>query len=395
MRTWDIWAGKGDTDALDLDDYQRVGKMSQALSLHADEIYESLAGDRQRELCQGIFQALTIEESNSRGIRRPQRLGRLCQILEVPADELLPVINAYRQSGVTFLMPSPEVELTDQTILDISHESLMRVWTRLRQWVEEETQAAGIYHRLSESAELHDQEKAGLYRDPELGIALAWRASKRPNAVWAERYRPGFATAMEFLEASQQASAAEEQAREAARQRELEQAQQLAEAQQLRLEQQRAARKLRTMIAGLAVVALIAGLACVVALFANQRANRLADNARQNEVQAKKNATRTEQSQQETAKALAVVAPQRAEVEGSLSKAEAAERLARTAEETSRKLLYTTDMRLAPFVWRDDRTTADQLRMLLAKHIPNSQVPGKKDAATAVEKPDLRGFEWH
>jgi hypothetical protein len=65
--------------------------------------------------------------------------------------QLLPIIDAYRQSGVTFLMPSLEVELFDQTILDISHESLMRVWTRLRQWVEEETQAAGVYHRLSDS----------------------------------------------------------------------------------------------------------------------------------------------------------------------------------------------------------------------------------------------------
>src|SRR6266853_2113905 len=219
MRTWDIWAAKGDAEALDLDDYQRVGKMSQALSLHADEIYESLASDRERSLCQGIFQALTVEESNSRGIRRPQRLGRLRQILDVSADELRPIIDAYRQSGVTFLMPSPEVELTDQTIIDISHESLMRVWTRLRQWVEEETQAAGIYHRLSESADLHEGGKAGLYRDPELGIAMAWRESKRPNAAWAERYRPGFGTAIAFLEASQQASVADQHAQEAAQQR--------------------------------------------------------------------------------------------------------------------------------------------------------------------------------
>jgi WD40 repeat protein/tetratricopeptide (TPR) repeat protein len=396
MRTWDIWAAKGDTEALDLDDYQRVGKMSQALSLHADEIYESLADDQERALCQGIFQALTVEESNSRGIRRPQRLGRLCQVLEVSSGELMPVLNAYRQSGVTFLMPSPEVELTDQTILDISHESLMRVWTRLRQWVEEETQAAGIYHRLSESADLHAQGKAGLYRDPELGIALAWRESKRPNAVWAERYRPGFAPAMRFLEASKQASVAEEQARESARQRELEQAQQLAEAQELRLEQQqRAARRLRKLVAGVAGVALIAGLACVAALFANQRANRLAENARQNEVQAKDSANRAEQSRQETAKALAVVASQKAEVEGSLSKAEAAERLARAAEESGRNLLYTTDMRLAPFVWKDDRTTAEQLRLLLAKHNPDPATAGKPDVLGSLAKPDLRGFEWH
>ena len=293
MRTWNVWAERGDTDALDLDDYHRVGKMSQALSLHADEIYESLAGDRQRALCHGIFQALTVEESNNRGIRRPQRLGRLCQILEVTVDELRPIIDAYRQSGVTFLMPPRDVELSDQTIIDISHESLMRVWTRLRQWVEEETQAAGIYHRLSESADLHERGKAGLYRDPELGIALAWREAKRPNAAWAERYRPGFATAIGFLDASQQASLAEEQSREAARQRELEQAQQLAEARQLRLEhQQRAARRLRKMIAGLAIVACIAAMACVAAMVANQRANILAAIARQNEQKANDNASR-------------------------------------------------------------------------------------------------------
>src|SRR5262249_2888952 len=153
-------------------------------------------------------------------------------------------------------------------------------------------QAAGIYLRLSESAALYKQGRTGLYRDPELGIALAWQESQKPNAAWAERYHPGFDAAMAFLAASREAGVAEEQAREAARRRELEQARQLAESQQLRLEQQqRAARKLRMMIAGLAVVAVIAGLACAVALIANQRANTQADIAREN-------ARRAEQSQE-------------------------------------------------------------------------------------------------
>src|SRR5262249_12408793 len=252
MRTWNVWAEKGDQDALDLDDYQRVGRMSEALSLHADEVFDSLASDRQRTLCAGVLKALTVQESETRGIRRPQRLGRLCQILDVPADELLPIIDAYRRQGVTFLMPGQEVELTDRTIIDISHESLMRVWTRLRNWVDEEAQAAGIYLRLSESAALYEQGKAGLYRDPELGIALAWQESQRPNAAWAERYRPGFDAAMAFLTASQKASVAEERAREAARQHELEQVQELAESRKQRLDhQKRAARRLRKLIAGL------------------------------------------------------------------------------------------------------------------------------------------------
>ncbi len=46
MRTWTVWSERGDSEALDLDDYQLVGRMSEALSLHADEIYASLADDR-------------------------------------------------------------------------------------------------------------------------------------------------------------------------------------------------------------------------------------------------------------------------------------------------------------------------------------------------------------
>ncbi|MHB0961334.1 MAG: nSTAND1 domain-containing NTPase [Pirellulaceae bacterium] len=297
MRTWNASAQREHAAALDLEDYQQVGRMSEALSQHADEVWDSLASDRARALCAGVFKALTVQESENRGTRRPQRLGRLCQILDVSADALRPVIDAYRQAGVTFLMPSQEVELTDRTIIDISHESLMRVWTRLRRWVEEESQAAGIYLRLSESAALYEQGKAGLYRDPELGIALAWQESQRPNAAWAERYRAGFAAAMSFLEASQQASVAEVQAREAARQRELKQAQQLAEAQQQRLEQQhRAARKLRTLIRGLAVVATVAGLACVAALIAHDQANKLRIVASLETKNAQQSAVKAEQS---------------------------------------------------------------------------------------------------
>ena len=51
-------------------------------------------------------------------------------------------------------------------------------------------------------------------------------------------------------------------------------------------------------------------------------------------------------------------------------------------------------MRLAPFVWSDDRTTAEQLRILLAKHIPDSKSQEQRRTFHR-HKPDLRGFEWH
>lgn len=96
-----------------------------------------------------------------------------------------------------------------------------------------------------------------------------------------------------------------------------------------------------------------------------------------------------------------------------LRKAEAAEQEARRAEEEGRHLLYTTDMRLAPFVWKDDGATAEQLRTLLARHEPNPPHADTQGSPTrergraegipnlrvglqpAPPKEDLRGFEWH
>jgi WD40 repeat protein len=372
MRTWTVWAEKSSDNgdgALDLDDYHRVGKMSQALSLHADEIYESLASDRQRQLCRGLFQAITVQQSDNRGIRRPQRLGRLCQILDVPAAEITPIIDAYRRHGVTFLMPSPEVELTDRTIIDISHESLMRVWTRLRRWVEDEAQAAGIYLRLSESAALHRQGKAGLYRDPELGIAQAWQESQHPNAAWAERYRGGFDAAMTFLRSSQEAAAAEEQAREAARQQELDHARELAEARQQRLEQQqRGARKLRKMIAVLAVVALIAAMALIAALVANQQARR-------NEESATLSAKQARQAQKDA---------NQARVASETAKEDAQAEAYRAVLSEARALRAGREPG-----WRDE-ALADLSRLAASNSPKRDLFELRTEAAAAIGTPDVR-----
>lgn len=389
MRTWDVRRAGHENGALDLDDYERIGKMTHALSFHADEVYHALASDRERELCRRLFQALTVQESENRGVRRPQRLSGLCRVLEVERDELIPVIDAFRRPGVTFLMPPAEVELTDQTIIDISHESLMRVWTRLRQWVEEEAQAAGIYRRLSESAALYHQGKAGLYRDPELGIALAWRSAMHPNRPWAERYVAGFDKAMQFLDASQEASKAEENARESARQKELEQAQELAEARQQRLkQQQRAARKLRAILAILAVVAVAAGIAFGAALIANANANHLAEVANQEANKAQENADAADRERQTAETAQKQTEQALIQVEASKSQAETNLQKAEVAEKRSREFRYATDMQLAAMLLADEQANAGEVLKRL-----NEQDPAKNSNLRAED--DLRGFEWH
>lgn len=256
MRTWRVWQGRADAPALDLEDYAQVGKMSQALSLHADEVFSALATDRQRELGAAMFKALTVEGSEKRGIRRPRRLQTLCGTLGVEPAELTPIIDAFRHPEVSFLMPPSDVPLRDTTVIDLSHESLMRVWTRLRDWVDDEAKSVGIFRRLSESGALWRLGKSGFYRDPELSIARAWVDASRPNAVWAEQYEGHFDDAMAFLQASTEAAEEEVRAKEAARQHELEQARALAEAERRRAEEQTAfAARLKWLVRGLGIVA--------------------------------------------------------------------------------------------------------------------------------------------
>src|SRR5262249_26790977 len=202
------------------------------------------------------------------------------------------VVEAFRAPGRTFLMPMSDVELAPHTVIDISHESLMRVWKRLDRWVEEESQSARIYRRLADTAALHAEGKAGIYHDPDLQIALSWRESAKPTEAWAERYHAGFAQALSFLETSRDVQHAEKQQAEAARQRELEQAKKLAEAERRRAqEQKRAAQRLKWMFSGVAVIAGVALVAFGLALAARQQ-------AQQKELEAQHNALRAQQKEQ-------------------------------------------------------------------------------------------------
>jgi len=276
MRTWDHWDESGADGPLDLDHYQATGGMDEALSRHADEVHAELPDDEHRWIAEKLFKALTEKVDQNRGIRRPMQFRELCEIIEKDEDKISTVVDAFRRQGRTFIMPSGDAAITPNTVIDISHESLMRAWRRLRDWVDDEAQSAKIYRRLADTSSLYQEGKAGYYRDPDLQIALSWRDETKPNKTWAGHYFPGFDEAMVFLDQSHEEAGREEREREEARQRELAQAQALAKAQQERAEteklraeeQTRSASRLRKMLAGLAVATAAAVVFLIVAVMA-------------------------------------------------------------------------------------------------------------------------------
>jgi energy-coupling factor transporter ATP-binding protein EcfA2 len=200
MRTWDHWKTNSNEDEeIDLYNYEESGTMLHALSQHAEEAFSEIRTNEGKVLCQKLFKAITDKGSDSRGIRRPTALGEICALAECELKEMAEIIEIFRKPGRSFLMPAHETELTADSIIDISHESLMRIWTRLIKWVDDEGQSAETYVRLSESAALYQEGKAGVWRDPELQVALRWKELNKPNQLWANRYDPSFERAMAFL----------------------------------------------------------------------------------------------------------------------------------------------------------------------------------------------------
>lgn len=203
MRTWDIWKKKNKHDrAIDIEDYEGVGTMQHALSQHAEEAYAELDTDRQRQICENLFKALTDRISDARGIRRPRQLFEICELANAPLNEVVEVVEVFRKRGRGFLMPPVGTVLDNNSIIDISHESIMRVWDRLIDWVNEENQSAQEYLRLCEAANLYETGRGGLWRDPELQLAWKWKEENNPNTTWASRYNNYFEKAMLFLEHS-------------------------------------------------------------------------------------------------------------------------------------------------------------------------------------------------
>ena len=207
MRTWDHWhSHNSDKKSIGLSDYEAIGGMNHALSMHADEAFFELSKDqpednaKQRQaLAEKLFQCITERGQDTREIRRSTKLADICKVVDAGEDELIPVIDIFRKTGRSFLMPPEKTTLNGDTLIDISHESLIRQWERLGKWVEAEAESAKIYRRLAETAELHAAGQADFYRGAELEAALKWREDQRPNAAWCRRYHRGFDAAMEFL----------------------------------------------------------------------------------------------------------------------------------------------------------------------------------------------------
>ena len=204
MRTWDFWSGHMDVnEVMDIRHYKAIGSMAEALSQHANEAYDELSATNQH-VCEILFKTITEKRGDDDGVRRPTSLKEIALIADSTEDQVKEVVEIFRQPGRSLLTPAHGIVLNSDSIIDISHESLIRIWVRLRKWVADEDESASLYIRLAEAAAMHQQGKAGLWTTPDLQLALNWQSKQKPTIHWAQRYDPSFERAVAFLEYSRE-----------------------------------------------------------------------------------------------------------------------------------------------------------------------------------------------
>lgn len=219
MRTWDYEMKTDKNGELGLEDYTAVGGIEKALSKHADEALATLSGP-EKNIAATLFQALTTTDNGGRKIRQPAYLDALVKVTGTSAETVNKLIQHFNADKRAFLVINQSDN--NNPLIDISHESLIRQWETLNAWVEEETNSAKTYLRVSEAAALNKDGKKDLLAGTELQLALKWLADRKPNAAWASRYNKNFDEVINYLNKSTAQEEAEKNEKEAARQLALE-----------------------------------------------------------------------------------------------------------------------------------------------------------------------------
>ena len=174
----------GPTKFLQAQDYPGL---RQLISNHADEILDELtqAGGENLRATEYLFRALTEVDTDGRGIRRPQRFADLVAVTGADRSTLTEIVDRFRRPDCGFLIPSTGLALSDDTVIDIGHEALIRCWTRLDDkavdsssgkpvgWLPREQEDGRVWRALLVSAES--------YR--EIGYWRRLTLSSRPDVL--------------------------------------------------------------------------------------------------------------------------------------------------------------------------------------------------------------------
>ena len=185
--------------------------LGRVIEIHASMLYENAweyYNARQSEnpiTQQGAKRIIALTFScltkidNSRAVRNRMTLREITEIINTPsytADVVSGVLDIFREPGNSFIRPfktdDPDTQkLSPSTVLDITHESLIRNWNKLNKWASQEFEFYSTY--LDFRKQLDRWKNSGKSTGFLLPIGPLtyfenWYNKCKPNEGWIKRY---------------------------------------------------------------------------------------------------------------------------------------------------------------------------------------------------------------
>lgn len=192
LETWKRRSGR----MLTLLGYLQSGGVRGAIAKTAETVYQEVLTPEQKALARKIFLRLTELGEGTEDTRRRVRVGELTPRREQAGDidEVLRVLVEARL-----------VTIGEGTV-EVAHEALIRHWPTLRAWLDEDREGRLVHRRLTEAAqewETLGKDPAALYRGTRLAAATEWAEPHDDELNELER---------EFLNAAREAELREVEA---------------------------------------------------------------------------------------------------------------------------------------------------------------------------------------
>ena len=159
---------------LTYDQYVTHGGLKGILNEHADKLLGGLS-EREQGIAQVVFTRLSERDEN-RYRRSPTSAAALAKLANCSTAELETVVSVFANPSVCFLDRRPLPNEAGE-LIDLSHESLIRQWDRLRRWADEESEKVRRFRALAASAgqwQRHERSTDFLKRGAELGVWRQW-----------------------------------------------------------------------------------------------------------------------------------------------------------------------------------------------------------------------------
>jgi energy-coupling factor transporter ATP-binding protein EcfA2 len=180
--------------------YQQPG-LQNVLNTHANKLNNFALSDKNvneadtQQIVETAFKCLT-KIDNSRAVRNRMTLKEITAVINQPNidyKKVGQVLSVFREPGNTLLRPfTDEVpELSGESVLDITHESLIRNWGNLSQWAKDEFNSYTIYLDFSQQLNRwvdSDRDSSFLLYIGPLTFFENWFEKAKPNTEWIARY---------------------------------------------------------------------------------------------------------------------------------------------------------------------------------------------------------------